>query len=427
MTRRYILLTIAIVLCVVLRAQNYSTNVTLVEENGNNVTLEATAIADKKKEASELAVKSAFHTLFHCGVEGLKNSIPLVTQERKDYDYRFFNESRYINYMSGGIAEISNDKVGGKARVKVRVTIQLKSLMADLERNKLVLSPGWSDAKAVNATAALNPTIVIVPNVRSGEADFNAMRNELNARPSLKIVIEKLAGEFGKNGYKTRDFVTQLQNSKINQILTLDTQSDEKTKVAQMIPGDIVVTVDVMVNTKDKKSSECLVTIKAVENQTNGNLASAAYTSGLYMTTDTVQLADYALKKISKEFFTGLNKAFEDMVKKGHEIVLDLALSQSVSDWDFEQEAPGGSDYFKDALDEWLRAHSFQGRYDISTSTDKYIHATVNIPLWNVEKNRSYTISNFGSDVKKFLREQLGDMYKPTVTALGQKLVVTVE
>ena len=109
MTRRYILLTIAIVLCVVLRAQNYSTNVTLVEENGNNVTLEATAIADKKKEASELAVKSAFHTLFHCGVEGLKNSIPLVTQERKDYDYRFFNESRYINYLSGGIAEISND------------------------------------------------------------------------------------------------------------------------------------------------------------------------------------------------------------------------------------------------------------------------------------------------------------------------------
>ena len=35
---------------------------------------------------------------------------------------------------------------------------------------------------------------------------------------------------------------------KTNQIMSLGTQSDEKTKVVQMIPGDIVVTVDVVVN-----------------------------------------------------------------------------------------------------------------------------------------------------------------------------------
>ena len=63
----------------------------------------------------------------------------------------------------------------------------------------------------------------------------------------------------------------------------------------------------------------------------------------------------------------------------------------------------------------------------MSNSTDKYIHATLNIPLWNVEKNRSYTISNFASDVKKFLRQQLGDSYSPAVIAQGQKLTVTIE
>lgn len=427
MIRRYILLTLTIVLCAGLRAQNYSTNVTLVEENGQTATFEVVAIAAKKKEACELAAKSAFNTLFHTGVQGLKNGVPMVSQERKDYDYRFFNESRYINFLSGEINMIDDDKVGGRCRAKVRVTIQLKPLLADLERNKLAVSPGWSDAKAVNATAALNPTIVVVPYVRSNEADFDAMRNEINARPSLKTVIDKLTGMFGKHGYKTRDFITQLQNSKTNQILTLGTQSDEKTKVVQMIPGDIVVTVDVVVNNDGTKKSDCQVSIKAVENQTNGNLASAAYTSGQYMTTDTVLLADYALKKISKEFFTNLHSAFEDIIKKGHEIVIDMTLSEAVTDWDFEQEAPNGSDYFKETFDEWLRSHSFQGVYDMNNSTDKYIHATVNIPLWNVEKNRSYSISNFGSDVKKFLREQLGDSYSATVTALGQKLVVTIE
>ena len=74
------------VLCSGLRAQNFSTNVTLVEESGNTATFEAIAIGVKKKDAAELAAKSAFNTLFHTGVEGLKNGVPMIMQERKDYD-----------------------------------------------------------------------------------------------------------------------------------------------------------------------------------------------------------------------------------------------------------------------------------------------------------------------------------------------------
>ena len=155
------------VLCSGLRAQNFSTNVTLVEESGNTATFEAIAIGVKKKDAAELAAKSAFNTLFHTGVEGLKNGVPMIMQERKDYDYRFVNESRYLNFLSGEFLTVDDSKIGGRYQVKVRVTIQLKSLLADLERNHLAIHPGWSDAKAVNATAALNPTIVVVPYVRS--------------------------------------------------------------------------------------------------------------------------------------------------------------------------------------------------------------------------------------------------------------------
>lgn len=427
MNRFVLLLTFMMVLCADLRAQNYSTDVTLVEESGNTVTLEATAVAEKKKDASLLAAKSAFHTLFHAGVDGLKNGVPMVSVERKDYDYRFFNESRYISYISGEINNIDDEKIGGKYRVKVRVSIQLKSLVADLEKNKMALNPGWSDSKAVKATAALNPTIVVVPYVRGENTDFAAMRNEVNARPALKTIIGKLTGEFGKNGYKTRDFITMLQNSKTNTVLTLGSQSDEKTKIVQQIPGDIVVTVDVIVNTNGNGKSDCQLNISAVEGQTSGNLASASFVSGQYSTTDTVRLADHALGKISKDFFTGLQSSFEDFVKKGREIVIELTLSETVSDWDFDQDTPNGSNNFKDVFDEWLRKHSHQGVYDMGLNTDKYVHATVNIPLWDMEKNRSYSISNFGSDVRKFFKEQFGDSYKASVTALGQKLLVTIE
>ena len=52
---------------------------------------------------------------------------------------------------------------------------------------------------------------------------------------------------------------------------------------------------------------------------------------------------------------------------------------------------------------------------------------TVNIPSWNVERGRSYTLSNFSSDLKKFLKTQLGDGYKASVTAQGQKLEIMIQ
>ena len=115
MIRRYILLALFMVLCSGLRAQNFSTNVTLVEESGNTATFEAIAIGVKKKDAAELAAKSAFNTLFHTGVEGLKNGVPMIMQERKDYDYRFFNESRYLNFLSGEILTVDDSKIGGSS------------------------------------------------------------------------------------------------------------------------------------------------------------------------------------------------------------------------------------------------------------------------------------------------------------------------
>lgn len=167
--------------------------------------------------------------------------------------------------------------------------------------------------------------------------------------------------------------------------------------------------------------------LRALEKQTNGRLATVPFSSGKYMTTDSLKLADHAIKKIQDDFFAQLQASFEDMIKKGREVFVEIGLSQSVSDWDFEQDSPATGDYFKDALDEWLREHAFQGVYDMSNSTDKFVNIRLNIPLWNMEKNRSYTLSNFGSDMRKFFKEQLGDDYKASTTAMGQKLVVTIE
>ena len=376
-----------------LQAQNYSADVSLVQQDGQSVTLRATAIADKKKEAADLAARSAFHALLHTGIEGVRNGMPMIAVERNDYDYRFFTELRYLNYIRGEVEDVSDSKIGGKRRVTVQLTILSKSLLADLEHNEMVVSPGWTDTKKAAATAALNPTIVVVPSVKGG-GGFEEMRTLVESSPVVGHAVNKLTAEFSRRGYKTRDFLTQLQNAKNTNILR----------------------------------RECSLNVKAVEQQTEGSLASATFLSGQYMTTDSLRLADYAVKKIKDDFFADLKKAFEAMIAKGREVYVDMTLAQTVTDWDFDQEAPyGDGNYFKDALDEWLNEHAQQSVYDMGNSTDKYIHIRLNVPLWDMERNRSYKLSNFNSDLKKFLRSQLGEDYGVSVTAMGQRLEVRIE
>lgn len=106
---------------------------------------------------------------------------------------------------------------------------------------------------------------------------------------------------------------------------------------------------------------------------------------------------------------------------------LDFNLSANISDWDFDSESPADGSEFRDELEEWIRDNSFQGVYDMSLTTDKYIKATLNIPLWDNEKNRTYRVTNFTSALKRFLKSKLGDEYNVNVTALGQKLSIMIE
>lgn len=93
-----------------------------------------------------LATKSAFNTLFHSGIEGVKDGSPLIAVERNDYDYRFFSESRYINYIAKEVKTVDDCKVGKKIKVTVQVAINLKPLIADLQHNNMAISPSWGES-----------------------------------------------------------------------------------------------------------------------------------------------------------------------------------------------------------------------------------------------------------------------------------------
>lgn len=420
---------VIMILCCVLpgAAQNYSDDVQFVSGDENTVTVTASAVAPKKKDAETLAAKSAFNCLLHTGVAGLKDGNPILAETKRDYDYRLFNEGRYITYIIGVPKTLSTKKIANNQHATVTLTINLKTLRADLTRNKQVLSPAWADAKKQQPTSALNPTIVVVPYTDSSDGySYEDMRTRIEQHPVERYAVERVAEAFQNHGFKTRDFIAQLQNSKNRDMLREGSQSDDATMIVRELPGDIVVTVGVRTQSQGNTTRVGIDT-RAVEKQTAGRLATKTFESGYYHTTDTAFLVREAIKNIEADFFAQLSASFEQMISKGREVQLDLNISETVADWDFEQDAPASGEYFKDALDEWLRENAFNGIYDMSRSTDKYISVSINVPLWNAEKNRTYTLSNFGSDLRKFFKQHLGDDYKANITSMGQSMTVMIE
>lgn len=402
-------------------------DVTLDGQSGNEVTLISSAMAPKAKEAEEMAVKQAFFGLISRGVEGLHSGQPMLSSQSKEFDYTFYKERKYLNYLVATPLKLDESKIGNNRRVNVKVTISLSRLKADLIAAKLSVSPAWQDRKQTGSTSSLNPTIMVVPYIASGgDESLEGMKKLIDNHPAMKHAVNAVSSKFASNGYKTRDFIATIANSKSDDIMLSGTQTDARTMMIQELPADIIVTVDLDLF-KDGNKGQCTLTIDAVERQTAGKLCSATYGSGQFMTSDYIALTDYALKKLENKFFTHLQGAFAQMVEKGREMKLEFCLDETVSDWDFDTETPVTEVDFKEELEEWLRATSNHGIYDMSQNNAKFIAATINIPLWDDSRNRSYSMTNFNSALKKFLKRHLGDAYKARVEAMGQKLIITIQ
>lgn len=409
-------------------AQDLSNEVSIERQTGSDIVFKTSVSSPKSNsEAEELAIKSTINAILHNGIEGLHNGQPMLSEGRKDYDYRLFSTKRYANMMAGKVVKVDELKLNGIRKIVYEVPINIDALKRDAEKNLLSLSHAWADQKKEDPIkTAFNPVIVVLPEMNGDINSFEAMRALVSDDPAYKTAINKMTELFAEKGYTTRDFRTALENSKTDDLMRDGSQADIRTMIVQQLPGDIVVKLEI--GTKQKgNTNSCNIGVRAVEKQTEAILASENFTSGYYHASDPTVLVNNALETVGPDFFSKLNSAFADMAKNGRRMNLDFNLSQTVSDWDFDSESPADGSEFRDELEEWLRSQAFQGIFDMSLSTDKYIKATINLPLWDNDKNRTYRITNFTSALKKFLKGKLGDEYKVNVAAMGQKLSIIIE
>ncbi len=408
--------------------------VTFNSESGSNVTFTSVATAQKSNDAETQAIEGAFYAIFTKGVEGYRNGQPMIHGDAKTFLYSFFNEKQYVKFLSGNPVKVNDDKLAGMKQVTVRVTIKMKALLNKVRGGGVTLNPVWNDTDkptvvdfSGNKPSPMQPTVIVYPYLKGVDnPDFKAMKDLIDRSPAYAYAVGEISSIFTTNGYKTRDFRTALNNLNTIELMNTGVQNDIKSIIVRALPGDIIVEVDLTLM-GDGRSSNCVINLRGVEKQTEQLLAEKSYASGKYMTTDTTALVNHALKKVKAEFFDQIKTAFDRIVANGRTMAIEFNIDNSVSDWDFSEPTPATDELFTDVLEDWLAANSFQGIYNMGTFTGKVIIASANIPLWDQVRNRSYSTSRFTADLKKFLRQQLGDGYKPEVTAMGQKIHIIIK
>ena len=408
-------------------------DVTFNSESGSEVTFTSVCIPQKGTDAMNYAVEGTFYAILMKGVEGFKSGQPMITGDAKRFLYAFFKDKQYMRFLAAEPIKVGEQKIAGTKQLTVRTTIKMNALLGKVRGGGVTLSPAWDDTSAAvvpgsgTQASPMQPTVIVYPYLKGvDKPDFRSMKNLLDNSPAYAYAVGEISSIFTANGYKTRDFRTALANLETNSTLNDGVQEDAKSMIVRALPGDIVVEVDLSIS-GDGKSSGCSINLRGIEKQTEQMLAEKSYASGKYMTNDSVALINHALKKAKGEFFDQIKTAFDRIVENGRTMAIEFNIDKSVDDWNFSDPTPETDEMFNDVLEDWLAANSYHGIYNMGTFTDKVILASINIPLWDQVRNRSYSTSRFTGELKKFLRQQLGDSYKPEITAMGQKIHITIK
>ncbi len=427
--------TLVCILCAVWNMSFYTAlaftgTVKFDRKDGNNIVIQAGGLAAKAKEAREEAVMNAFKALLYEGIPGLNDGVPLLIEKNKSFDYRFF-DTQYTYFLTSTPITILEEKVQGQRHALMEVIINVEKLKKAAVSGGCTLYPQWKTNNSDNVEVAANtyavkPSIIVIPYMADTDADFEAMVEYVTDNPIARSAVNAVSTHFGKMGYPTKDFVTLLQNSKTSDLTSSGTQTDIMTELVRQLPGDIVVTVKAAIDTKGE-SSQCTLNLKAVERHTGHQLAMQDFTSGRYRNADREKLVAHAVDKMPSDFVSQLDDSFRRRIDEGLTLVVELQLSSSVDDWNFDTPIPASGDDFKTWLGGWMREHSQNNSYVRPAATDKYIQNTIKIPLIKLSDGYSYGPDEFASELKKAVREVLDDEYGVKVTEMGQKLIVTIE
>jgi hypothetical protein len=411
--------------------QSYASVAALIQKKKTTAVIKTSGIHAKKKEATEMALKSAFDTYFNSGIEGLNDGKPLLSDVSDDktasYLERFYddNSRRYRSFVSTYEEDKNPEKLpNGMFKANVTLEIYDDALLKDLERNKIKLNVA-AKPSTVRETQdkVYQPTIMVVPYKRQGESYRQILQETQYV--DLRNAIARVQNEFIQKGYEIKDVMAVLDATEKSMLF--ETNTSVESFDAQLINSsgaDVYVTVDLgyNVNNEGMMGSAALV---AYERASGKLLASKQGSTTRYRQGVLTDVWRIAIGSISGDFLKDMTMKYNDKVTMGNTFVLRISTGNTATIDLNATVAAQGNLPLSDLIRKWLRQTALDGRFHVQGATrDLIIFDEIQIAGKNGD-GQFQDANDFALDLFDYIRNTLNIACDKRVD--GSTVYITIE
>lgn len=385
-------------------AQEYSNSVALVSQSDNLLVVDSKAVGDRKRDAQEMALKSAFHCLFYKGVAGYNGGKPLLQKDNAYYSERFFSE-RYAMFVGNStvIGDIGKTVDKKRYACTMRVEILIGSLVRDLVTEGLASKPASETSMEETDEAIVLPSIMVVPYKTENETYRSVIQKNSDKRSAMVKVQEM----FVQYGVTTIDLEGQLDAVYTSKEFNLSTARSAEKNVITRSGADVYVTVDVQQQGTSEMGKRVKVDMKAYDTK-SGSILSTTTTgwTNPIKNVDVGDLCIMAVKTRMSDFMRALSTSFAKQMQGGKTISLRIFKSKA-GKWSLDSQVGDAGYTLSSVIRRWVKKHAEKGRIHIKGGVNELLwFDTIAIPSTD-EDGMSMDAATWGDSLLYYLNQEL--------------------
>lgn len=379
--------------------EEYSTSVSLINQSEEILTVQSIGLSDKKKHVVNMAIKSAFYTLFYRGINGYNGGKPLITNNNLYYYEKFMN-SRYMmfvsNYTEGEIEKVNQKQF----KIQAEVNIQIKSLIKDLVFEKLMERP-LSDVSMEETKQEIGlPSITVVPYKTDEENYQQVLQDDFDRR----MAVSRVQQGFNQLGATTIDFESKLAAAWRSADFNSETADSDEKRLLRTTGADVYVIVDLKKDISAEAGSRVSLNMKAYETVSGNILSATQEWTNRFHTTDLDRLCVYAVEGQLKMFLDDIALNFAKQIEGGSSVVLRISQGTNAQN---SLSTMIDNSTLSNAIRRWVRQNSKNGQYHVQgVVAEEMIFDDIKIPSLDVD-GLPMDPAQFGDNLMFYLNSEL--------------------
>lgn len=379
----------------------YSNDVSCINNDGNVAKINASGLAEKKKEVYDNALKSIFNALFINGVDGINNGKPFLEKENSYYVNQFF-KSRYQLFVKN-YSEASKPEKTSSGLYKGRVVAEvlIDALIKDMVRNKVMEKPLENRTMAETQEEIPLPTIMVVPYKRNTNMSYATI---LSTDFDLRMAVSAVDNGFKQLHVNTISVETRADMAQRSLDWEANNADSNDRQLLSNSGADVYVIVDIKKDISSLGSRVSLI-MSARETSTGRTLASRSGWTNRFKTTELDRLCAYATQDVLAGFLQDISVEFAKKLTKGNTIALRVGLS-GTSINTLNDRVGDSNVSIASLIRNWVRKNSQGRRYHIQGSVaESLIFDTIQIPTRDAD-GLLLDASTYADNLAFFLEEQ---------------------